>query len=58
MQRIKIEGIKMEPWFQKSYVPVRPKEVGEVNLDDIRAVFDDIEVCFLFQIFFLLYSQG
>lgn len=41
--RIKIEGIKKDPWFRKSYVPVIPKEVEEVNLDDVRAVFDDIE---------------
>ncbi|KAK6248387.1 hypothetical protein QUC31_019952 [Theobroma cacao] len=40
--RIKIEGIKNDPWFQKHYVPVRPRE-EEVNLDDVRAVFDDIE---------------
>ncbi|XVE54433.1 hypothetical protein DITRI_Ditri03aG0081100 [Diplodiscus trichospermus] len=40
--RIQIEGIKKDPWFQKHYVPVRPRE-EEVNLDDVRAVFDDIE---------------
>ncbi|XVF34646.1 hypothetical protein REPUB_Repub18cG0076800 [Reevesia pubescens] len=40
--RIQIEGIKQDPWFQKHYVPVRPRE-EEVNLDDVRAVFDDIE---------------
>ncbi|PIN26705.1 Serine/threonine protein kinase [Handroanthus impetiginosus] len=41
--RIKIEGIKRDPWFQKTYVPVRPREDEAVNLDDIGAVFDDIE---------------
>ncbi|KAI3446920.1 hypothetical protein Pfo_003585 [Paulownia fortunei] len=41
--RIKIEGIKRDPWFQKNYVPVRPREDEVVNLDDVRAVFDDIE---------------
>ncbi|XWS17136.1 hypothetical protein CRYUN_Cryun33cG0042600 [Craigia yunnanensis] len=40
--RIQIEEIKKDPWFQKHYVPVRPRE-EEVNLDDVRAVFDDIE---------------
>ncbi|KAL0427175.1 UNVERIFIED_CONTAM: CBL-interacting serine/threonine-protein kinase [Sesamum latifolium] len=41
--RIKIEGIKKDPWFQKNYVPVTPREDEVVNLDDVRAVFDDIE---------------
>ncbi|KAL2553524.1 CBL-interacting serine/threonine-protein kinase 24 [Forsythia ovata] len=41
--RIKIEGIKRDPWFENNYVPIRPKEVEEVNLDDVSAVFDDIE---------------
>ncbi|XVF48083.1 hypothetical protein PTKIN_Ptkin03bG0162600 [Pterospermum kingtungense] len=40
--RIQIEGIKKDPWFQKHYVAVRPRE-EEVNLDDVRAVFDDIQ---------------
>lgn len=44
MQRIKIEGIKRDPWFRKNYIPVRAKADEEVNLDDVRAVFDDIEV--------------
>ncbi|XP_042060419.1 CBL-interacting serine/threonine-protein kinase 24-like isoform X2 [Salvia splendens] len=42
-KRIKIEGIKRDSWFQKSYVPVRPRDDEVVNLDDVRAVFDDIE---------------
>lgn len=41
--RIKIEGIRRDPWFQKNYVPVRHKEDEVVNLDDVNAVFDDIE---------------
>lgn len=41
--RIKIEGMKRDPWFLKSYVPVRPREDEMVNLDDVRAVFEDIE---------------
>lgn len=44
MQRIQIEGIKKDPWFRKNYVPSRYSEEEEVNLDDVRAVFDDIEV--------------
>lgn len=45
MQRINIEGIKNDPWFQKDYLAVGHREDEEVNLDDIHAVFDDIEVC-------------
>lgn len=41
--RIKIEGIKNDPWFRRDYVPVEHGEDEEVNLDDVRAVFDDIE---------------
>ncbi|EPS60358.1 hypothetical protein M569_14444, partial [Genlisea aurea] len=41
--RITIEGMKKHPWFQKSYVPIMPSEDEEVNLDDVCAVFDDIE---------------
>ncbi|KAF5190854.1 Cbl-interacting protein kinase [Thalictrum thalictroides] len=41
--RIQIVGIKTDPWFRKSYVSVRHGEDEEVNLDDVRAVFDDIE---------------
>ncbi|KAG8372703.1 hypothetical protein BUALT_Bualt12G0094300 [Buddleja alternifolia] len=43
LQRIKIQGIKRDPWFRKNYVPVTPKEDEVVNLDDVHAVFDDIE---------------
>lgn len=41
--RIKIKGIKRDPWFRKDYLPFRVKDDEQVNLDDIRAVFDDIE---------------
>ncbi|KAJ4953624.1 hypothetical protein NE237_030456 [Protea cynaroides] len=42
--RIQIEGIKNDPWFRKNYVVVKhPEEDETVNLDDIQAVFDDIE---------------
>ncbi|XP_044463769.1 CBL-interacting serine/threonine-protein kinase 24-like isoform X2 [Mangifera indica] len=42
--RIQIEGIRQDPWFQKNYLPVKHREEEEeVNLDDVRAVFDDIE---------------
>ncbi|KAF9614966.1 hypothetical protein IFM89_021396 [Coptis chinensis] len=41
--RIQIVGIKNDPWFRKNYVAVRHGEDEEVNLDDVRAVFDDIE---------------
>uniref|UniRef100_A0A3N7GCX2 non-specific serine/threonine protein kinase n=1 Tax=Populus trichocarpa TaxID=3694 RepID=A0A3N7GCX2_POPTR len=41
--RIGIEGIKKHPWFRKSYEPVGHSEEEEVNLDDVHAVFDDIE---------------
>ena len=44
LQRLGIEGIKKDPWFQKNYAPVGHREDEEVNLDDIHAVFDDIEV--------------
>lgn len=44
MQRIKIDGIKRDPWFRKNYRAVKAKADEVVNLDDIHAVFDDIEV--------------
>ncbi|NP_001312712.1 CBL-interacting serine/threonine-protein kinase 24-like [Nicotiana tabacum] len=45
--RIKIEGIRRDPWFRKNYMPVRAKADEVVNLDDVRAVFDDIEDAFV-----------
>ncbi|EEF37948.1 CBL-interacting serine/threonine-protein kinase 24 [Ricinus communis] len=41
--RIKIEGIKKHLWFRKNYMPVKQSEEEEVNLDDVHAVFGDIE---------------
>ncbi|ESQ47001.1 hypothetical protein EUTSA_v10027753mg [Eutrema salsugineum] len=41
--RIQIQGIRKDPWFRLHYVPTRAKEEEEVNLDDVRAVFDGIE---------------
>ncbi|EHA8590347.1 putative CBL-interacting protein kinase 24 [Cocos nucifera] len=41
--RIHVEGIKNDPWFWRNYVPVRHGEEEEVNLEDVQAVFNDIE---------------
>ncbi|KAJ7978925.1 Non-specific serine/threonine protein kinase [Quillaja saponaria] len=41
--RIGIKVIKKDPWFKINYVPLILREDEDVNLDDIRAVFDDIE---------------
>ncbi|KAI4368528.1 hypothetical protein MLD38_017074 [Melastoma candidum] len=42
--RIRIDEIRRHPWFQNNYVPVQQlHEIEEVNLDDVQAVFDDIE---------------
>ncbi|XP_057968084.1 CBL-interacting serine/threonine-protein kinase 24-like isoform X3 [Malania oleifera] len=41
--RIQIEGIKNDPWFQKNYMAARQREDVEVNLDDVHAVFEDVE---------------
>lgn len=40
--RITIEGIKKDAWFRRNYVAIRHNE-EEVSLDDVHAVFDDIE---------------
>jgi len=48
VQRVKIEEIRKDPWFQENYFPVKLGECEQVNLDDVRAVFDDIEVCCFF----------
>eukprot|EP01018_Ginkgo_biloba_P010697 Gb_40442 [translate_table: standard] len=45
--RIRISGIREDEWFKKNYVPVRLYEEEDVNLDDIRAVFDDAEEQFV-----------
>jgi 5'-AMP-activated protein kinase catalytic alpha subunit len=41
--RVKIEEIRKDLWFQKNYSPVKLREDEQVNLDDVQAVFDDIE---------------
>ncbi|KNA11833.1 hypothetical protein SOVF_131470 [Spinacia oleracea] len=41
--RITIEEIRKDPWFPVNYIPARQGVEEEVNLDDIRAAFDDIE---------------
>ncbi|KAL4571484.1 hypothetical protein LXL04_018244 [Taraxacum kok-saghyz] len=41
--RIGIDGIREHPWFQMNYVTVSQGEESDVSLDDVRAVFDDIE---------------
>lgn len=41
--RVKIEEIRKDPWFRKNYSPVKLREDEQVNLDDVKAVFDDIE---------------
>ncbi|GMH20548.1 hypothetical protein Nepgr_022389 [Nepenthes gracilis] len=41
--RIKIKGIISDPWFRKDYIPIRHGVEEKVNLDDIHAVFEDIE---------------
>ncbi|XP_043700277.1 CBL-interacting serine/threonine-protein kinase 24-like [Telopea speciosissima] len=41
--RIRIVEIKNDPWFRKNYLAVKHVEDETVNLDDVRAVFDDIE---------------
>lgn len=51
MQRIRIDSMRKHRWFRKNYTPVSHKEDEEVNLDDVRAVFDDIEVRFAFSIY-------
>lgn len=44
LQRIKIDGIRRDLWFQRNYMAARLKGDEEVNLDDVHAVFNDIEV--------------
>ncbi|KAH0970325.1 hypothetical protein GBA52_022481 [Prunus armeniaca] len=41
--RIQIGGIRKDPWFRKNYVPFKNGEDEEVSLDDVHAVFEDIE---------------
>ncbi|CAN4094598.1 unnamed protein product [Withania somnifera] len=39
--------IKRDPWFRKNYIAVGAKADEVVNLDDVRAVFDDIKDAFV-----------
>lgn len=57
MQRVKIEEIRKDPWFRRNYFPVKLKEDEHVNLDDVQAAFDDIEVCCCFLFFCLIYTD-
>ncbi|CAN1216874.1 CBL-interacting serine/threonine-protein kinase 24 [Linum perenne] len=41
--RTGINEIRKDPWFRRNYVPVYHSEEEQVNLDDVSAVFDDIE---------------
>ncbi|XP_020269844.1 CBL-interacting protein kinase 24 [Asparagus officinalis] len=41
--RITIEGIKNDAWFRRNYVAVRHGDEEKVDLNDVNAVFDDIE---------------
>jgi hypothetical protein len=43
-QRMRIEEIRNDEWFQKNYEPIKEIENEEVNLDDVNAAFDDPEV--------------
>ncbi|RAL37266.1 hypothetical protein DM860_004188 [Cuscuta australis] len=40
--RIKIEGIRKDPWFQKNYMPIQGRKEGE-NLGDVYAGFYNIK---------------
>lgn len=54
-QRITIEHIRNDEWFQRSYVPVSLLEYEDVNLDDVNAAFDDAEVCCARNLFYFIY---
>ncbi|XP_030553060.1 CBL-interacting serine/threonine-protein kinase 24-like isoform X1 [Rhodamnia argentea] len=41
--RIDMDNIRKHPWFCKNYVPVKHREHEDVDLNDVHAVFDDIE---------------
>lgn len=57
MQRIRIEGIRKDSWFRKNYAPVEYREDEEVSLDDVRAVFEDIEVGWPFLLFYIFFEE-
>ncbi|KAI4335712.1 hypothetical protein L6164_014333 [Bauhinia variegata] len=41
--RLRIKEVRKDSWFRKNNVPVKLRENEKVNLDDVRAVFDDIQ---------------
>ncbi|KAK8913560.1 CBL-interacting protein kinase 24 [Platanthera zijinensis] len=41
--RVSIDDVQNDVWFARNYAPVRHSEAEEINLDDIHAVFNDIE---------------
>jgi hypothetical protein len=43
LQRITIEQIREDTWFKKTYVAIKRGEDENVDLDDVQAVFDNIE---------------
>ncbi|CAA7409881.1 unnamed protein product [Spirodela intermedia] len=47
--RIRIEEIRNDDWFKKTYVPIPHCEEEEVSLDSVCAVFDDIEDQFVYE---------
>lgn len=55
LQRITIEQIRNDEWFQRGYVPVSLQEYEDVNLDDVNAAFDDAEVGYSCIFFFNLH---
>uniref|UniRef100_A0A0E0E3P9 non-specific serine/threonine protein kinase n=1 Tax=Oryza meridionalis TaxID=40149 RepID=A0A0E0E3P9_9ORYZ len=42
-KRITIEQIREDTWFKKTYVAIKRGEDENVDLDDVQAVFDNIE---------------
>uniref|UniRef100_A0A0E0E3Q2 non-specific serine/threonine protein kinase n=1 Tax=Oryza meridionalis TaxID=40149 RepID=A0A0E0E3Q2_9ORYZ len=42
-ERITIEQIREDTWFKKTYVAIKRGEDENVDLDDVQAVFDNIE---------------
>lgn len=55
VQRIQIEQIRSDEWFQKGYVPAGLLEYEDVNLDDFNAVFGDTEVGKVFKYYLFHY---
>lgn len=47
VQRITVPEILEDEWFKKDYKPPVFDENEDINLDDVEAVFNDYEVCFM-----------